>query len=82
MQRSLMMLTVSRTCPPRARRLLQQSQPQAQPNRPTIGDRKDYQQDRIANGVDSGQLTAGETRNLGIARSRMSNREVSEDDRA
>lgn len=31
---------------------------------PTIQDRKDDQQDRIANGVQDGQLTAGETKNL------------------
>ena len=30
----------------------------------TIQDRKDNQQDRIANGVQDGQLTAGETKNL------------------
>jgi hypothetical protein len=30
----------------------------------TIGERKQNQQDRIANGIDSGQLTAGETKNL------------------
>ncbi|MGD0369545.1 MAG: hypothetical protein ABSA94_19000 [Acidobacteriaceae bacterium] len=29
-----------------------------------INQRKDYQQDRIAQGIRSGQLTAGETRNL------------------
>jgi hypothetical protein len=33
-------------------------------NPPTIGDRKTDQQDRIANGVQDGQLTAGETKNL------------------
>ena len=33
-------------------------------NPPTINQRKDNQQDRIANGVQSGQLTAGETKNL------------------
>jgi hypothetical protein len=33
-------------------------------NPPTIQQRKDNQQDRIANGVQSGQLTAGETKNL------------------
>jgi hypothetical protein len=33
-------------------------------NAPTINQRKDNQQDRIANGVQSGHLTAGETRNL------------------
>jgi hypothetical protein len=31
---------------------------------PTIQQRKDYQQDRIAQGVQSSQLTAGETKNL------------------
>jgi hypothetical protein len=30
----------------------------------TVGERKQNQQDRIANGIDSGQLTAGETKNL------------------
>jgi hypothetical protein len=35
------------------------------PNQPeTIQQRKENQQDRIANGVQSGQLTAGETKNL------------------
>jgi len=33
-------------------------------NPPTIQQRKENQQDRIANGVQSGQLTAGETKNL------------------
>jgi hypothetical protein len=39
---------------------------QAAPNNdpPTINQRKENQQDRVANGVQSGQLTAGETRNL------------------
>jgi hypothetical protein len=32
--------------------------------KPTIAQRKENQQDRIANGVESGQLTAGETANL------------------
>ncbi len=32
--------------------------------KPTIAQRKENQQDRIANGVQSGQLTAGETANL------------------
>src|ERR1700721_3093945 len=30
----------------------------------TVGERKENQQDRIANGIQSGQLTAGETKNL------------------
>jgi len=41
--------------------------PAPAPNQPTgqsIAQRKDNQQDRIANGVQSGQLTAGETKNL------------------
>jgi hypothetical protein len=39
---------------------------QAAPNydQPNINQRKENQQDRIANGVKSGELTAGETRNL------------------
>jgi len=39
---------------------------QTQPNQPdpTVHQRKENQQDRIANGVQSGQLTAGETKNL------------------
>ena len=37
--------------------------PEARP-KPTIAQRKENQQDRIANGVQSGQLTAGETANL------------------
>jgi hypothetical protein len=32
--------------------------------KPTVAERKENQQDRIANGVKSGQLTAGETANL------------------
>src|SRR5208282_3986830 len=55
----------------------QQSQPTTQPNQPapTVNDRKQDQQDRIANGVDSGQLTAGETKNLESRESNL-NREV------
>jgi hypothetical protein len=37
--------------------------PEAKP-KPTVAQRKENQQDRIANGVKSGQLTAGETANL------------------
>lgn len=36
----------------------------AQSNDPTIAQRKENQQDRIGQGVQSGQLTAGETSNL------------------
>jgi len=66
----------------------QQSQPttpstpsaQPQPNQPapTVNDRKQNQQDRIANGVDSGQLTAGETKNLESREANL-NREVRDD---
>jgi hypothetical protein len=64
----------------------QQSQPstspaaQTQPNQPapTVNDRKQDQQGRIANGVDSGQLTAGETKNLESRESNL-NREVRDD---
>jgi len=38
--------------------------PQTDNPAPVINQRKENQQDRIANGVGSGQLTAGETRNL------------------
>ncbi len=63
----------------------QQSQPtqptgQRQSNQPapTIGERRQDQQDRIANGMDSGQLTAGESRNL-ESREANVNREISAD---
>ncbi len=36
----------------------------AQSNDPTVNQRRKNQQDRIANGVQSGQLTAGETKNV------------------
>ena len=36
----------------------------ADPDHATINQRKENQQDRIANGVNSGQLTPGETANL------------------
>ncbi len=53
---------------------------QTQPNQtdPTVGQRKDNQQDRIANGVDSGQLTTGETKNL-EGREANLNREIKDD---
>src|SRR3984957_16301275 len=38
--------------------------PAAAPAPGTVGERKENQQDRIANGIQSGQLTAGETKNL------------------
>jgi hypothetical protein len=58
----------------------QQSQPQTQPNQPapTIGQREQNQQDRVANGIDSGQMTAGETKNIESRESNL-NREVRDD---
>ena len=41
----------------------------------TINQRKENQQDRIANGIQSGQLTAGETRNLEKKESEMNQEE-------
>jgi hypothetical protein len=40
------------------------STPSSAPSDPSIAQRKENQQDRIASGVQSGQLTAGETANL------------------
>jgi hypothetical protein len=58
----------------------QQSQPSTQPNQPTptVNDRRENQQDRIANGVQSGQLTAGETKNL-ESREASLNNEIKDD---
>jgi hypothetical protein len=47
----------------------------AQQEAPTINQRKEIQQDRIAQGVRSGQLTAGETRNLETKESAMNREE-------
>jgi hypothetical protein len=55
----------------------QQSQPQ-NPTGATVNDRRENQQDRIANGVQSGQLTAGETKNL-EGREANLNREIHDD---
>ncbi len=65
----------------------QQSQPsqpapaaQTTPNKPapTVNQRRENQQDRIANGVQSGQLTAGETKNV-EGREANLNREIKDD---
>lgn len=40
------------------------STPPTDPNKPTINERKTDQQDRIAQGVKSGELTAGETAHM------------------
>jgi hypothetical protein len=56
---------------------------QTTPNTPapaqnTVNDRRTDQQDRIANGVQSGQLTAGETRNIESHEANL-NREIKDD---
>ena len=58
----------------------QQTQPTTQPapKDPTVNQRRVNQQDRIANGVQSGQLTAGETKNL-ESREANVNREIKDD---
>jgi hypothetical protein len=50
-------------------------------NKPTVNQRRENQQDRIANGIQRGQLTAGETKNL-ESREANINREVRDDRRA
>jgi hypothetical protein len=47
----------------------------------TVNQRKDNQQDRVANGIQSGQLTAGETKNLEGQEANL-NREVRDDRQA
>jgi hypothetical protein len=47
----------------------------------TVNQRRDDQQDRIANGIQSGQLTAGETKNLEGQEANL-NREVHDDRQA
>jgi hypothetical protein len=64
----------------------QQTQPSTQqptttPATNTVNDRRENQQDRIANGVQSGQLTAGETKNLESREANL-NREVKDDRQA
>jgi hypothetical protein len=49
-----------------------------EPSGPEIRDRTENQQDRIANGVASGQLTAGETAKLEGRESKL-NKEISKD---
>ncbi len=62
----------------------QQSQPQTQPDQPAptpahnIAQRELNQQNRVANGVDSGQMTAGETKNVESREANL-NREVRDD---
>jgi hypothetical protein len=53
----------------------------AQANDPSVNQRRENQRDRIANGVQSGQLTAGETKNIEGQEANL-NREVRDDRQA
>jgi hypothetical protein len=85
MQRNLSMLALAALFAA-APLFAQQSQPAAQsgtsqtPKEGSVNDRREDQQQRIANGVQSGQLTAGETKNLETREANL-NREI-KDDRA
>jgi len=59
----------------------QQTTPQQPTDPNTVNQRRENQQDRIANGVQSGQLTAGETKNI-EGREANLNREVKDDRQA
>ena len=48
---------------------------------PTVNQRRENQQDRVANGIQSGQLTAGETKNLESKEANL-NREIHDDRQA
>jgi hypothetical protein len=50
-------------------------------NPPTVNQRRENQQDRIANGIDSGQMTAGETKSV-EGREANLNREIHDDRQA
>jgi len=56
-------------------------QPATHPNEGSVNDRRQNQQGRIANGVQSGQLTAGETKNLESREANL-NREIKDDRQA
>ena len=81
MQRTLFLLAVAALFASGSA-FAQQTQPMqpASPHPNSVNNRRENQQDRIANGVQSGQLTAGETKNLESRETNL-NREV-RDDRA
>jgi hypothetical protein len=56
-------------------------QPTEQPKEGSVNDRREDQQQRIANGVQSGQLTAGETKRLETREANL-NREIKNDRQA
>jgi hypothetical protein len=57
------------------------TQPATQPKEGSVNDRRQDQQGRIANGVQSGQLTAGETKKLEVREANV-NREIKDDRQA
>lgn len=80
MQRTLPILALA-TLFASAPLFAQQTEPSAQPKEGSVNDRRQDQQDRVANGVKSGQLTAGETKNL-ESREANVNREIKDDRQA
>src|SRR5579862_7008867 len=50
-------------------------------NPPTVNQRREIQQDRIGNGIDSGQMTAGETKSVESREANL-NREIHDDRQA
>ena len=84
MRRTLPMLalaTLFATAPIFAQEAQPTQQPTTQPKEGSVNDRRQDQQGRIANGVQSGQLTAGETKNL-EGREANVNREIKDDRQA
>jgi hypothetical protein len=59
----------------------QQTQPTEKPKEGSVNDRREDQQQRIANGVQSGQLTSGETKRLETREANL-NREIKDDRQA
>ena len=77
MRRTLPMLAMA-TLFATAPLFAQQTQPTEKPKEGSVKDRRDDQQQRIANGVQSGQLTAGETKRLETREAGL-NREIKND---
>jgi hypothetical protein len=80
MKRSSLMIAIASTlltCSAFA----QSASPNQPTQPPTVNERRENQQDRIANGVQSGELTAGETKNLESREANL-NREIKDDRQA
>jgi hypothetical protein len=80
MQRTLSMLALA-TLIATAPLFAQQPSTTSTPKEGSVNDRREDQQQRIANGVQSGQLTAGETKNLESREANL-NREIKDDRQA